>query len=115
MPARSRKEFHKPVCQPKRPVVDGIKVHSAHEAKVYGELKLLERAGKIKNLQRQISYKLIVNGVKVCTYVADFTYTDATKDGEQFVMLDAKQFLTPVYRIKKALMLALYGITIVER
>ncbi len=39
--------------------VDGITFDSRKEARRYTELKLLERTGKITDLQRQVKFKLI--------------------------------------------------------
>jgi len=45
------------------------------------------------------------------SYRADFTYVN--EDGQPIVE-DVKGFRTPVYRLKKKLMRALYGIEILE-
>lgn len=55
-------------------VVDGIRFDSKAEAKRYGELKLLEKAGKIISLAVHPKYDLTVNGVLIATYKADFSY-----------------------------------------
>jgi hypothetical protein len=77
------------------------------------ELRLLERAGKIKDLCRQVSYELIPkqDGERACTYVADFLYFG--EDGK-LVVEDAKGVRTDAYRIKKKLMLWIHGIKIKE-
>ncbi len=93
-----------------RTEVDGIFFCSKKEAKRYGELKLLEKAGKIKNLQLQTQFDLIVNGMVVCRYRSDFTFMG--EDG--LVVEDVKGVKTAVYVIKRNLMKALYNITIVE-
>ena len=59
----------------RRTVVDGISFASAKEARRYGELKLMERAGQISELKLQVRYKL----VQTVTYVADFEYFDTKK------------------------------------
>ena len=53
---------------------------------------------------------LVVNGKKVCKYTADFRYT--TPSGE--IIEDVKGVKTTVYRIKKKLVEALFGIEITE-
>jgi hypothetical protein len=58
----------------KKKVIDGYKFLSLLEAKRYGELKLLERAGEIKNLEVHPRYPLLVKGHPICTYEADFRY-----------------------------------------
>lgn len=114
LPRKKKATYHKPICQPKRPVVDGITFDSQHEATVYGKLKLLERAGVVRSLQTQVPYALLVKEVPVCKYVADFTFDELVKGVWEFVVLDAKQFRTPIYRLKKKLMLAVHGIVIRE-
>lgn len=99
----------------KRTIVDGISFSSKREAKRYCELKLLEKCGKISNLRCQARYPLVVKGVKICTYVADFVYHDIlTSDIGIRVVEDVKGVKTPAYKLKKKLMLAVYSIEIVE-
>lgn len=91
---------------------DGQKFDSVKEFHRWGCLRLLERAGKIKDLKRQVTFELIPkqDGERACTYVADFTYYE---DGK-LVVEDCKGFKTDVYRIKKKLMLWVHGISIRE-
>lgn len=91
-------------------VVDGITFSSKAEASRYQNLKIQERLGAISLLTLQPSFELIVNGYKICSYVADFRYRKAG----QSVIEDCKGFKTPVYRLKKKLMKAIYGIEIYE-
>jgi hypothetical protein len=90
--------------------IDGQRFDSKGEAGRYQELKLLEAAGVITDLERQIKYALVVNGVKLGAYVADYRY----KENGQQVVEDFKGVVTPVYRLKKKLMKALHGIDILE-
>lgn len=92
-------------------VVDGITFASKKEANRYQDLKLLEKAGEIIDLDRQITFSLDPYSVHVCNYIADFVYE--TRDGKQ-VVEDVKGHRTKEYRIKKRLMLACHGIEIVE-
>lgn len=72
-------------------VVDGITFDSKKEAKRYAELKLLERAGAIRDLRRQVRYELIsafdVPGkhYRPTSYVADFVYIDCKTDRKSVV------------------------------
>lgn len=84
--------------------VDGHRFPSKKEANVYIGLKLLERSKKISGLTLQPRYPLVVNGHKVCTYVADFMFFEAGK----CVAADAKGYKTQVYQIKSKLFRALY-------
>jgi hypothetical protein len=91
--------------------VDGIVFDSIKESRRYGELKLLQRGRQISGLQVQPSFSIVINGVKVCTYKADFGYVDHTGSP---VIEDCKGFKTPVYRLKRKLMLAVHGIEVLE-
>lgn len=102
----------------KKITVDGMTFDSKREYSRYCELKLLGKAGEIKNLQTQVKYILIPaqkhNGKVVereCSYIADFVYQN--KAGE-LIVEDTKGFKTKEYRIKRKLMLHIYGIRIVE-
>ena len=100
--------------------VDGITFDSAKEARRYGELKLLEKAGEIYDLQRQVPFVVIPvqkdeNGKvleREVKYVADFTYKE--KGSLRRTVEDVKGAKTEVYRIKKKLMLYRNGIRIKE-
>lgn len=86
--------------------VDGIVFHSAKEAKRYGELKLLQRAGKISELKLQPKFKLVIEE----TYIADFSYVE---NGAK-VIEDVKGFLTATYRRKRKAIRVQHGIVIRE-
>ena len=91
---------------------DGQVFDSVKEYHRWGMLKLLERAGRISDLKRQVSYELIPKqqGERACSYVADFTYMENGK----LVVEDCKGFRTPEYRLKRKLMLWVHGIRIKE-
>ena len=97
--------------------VNGIRFDSKREANRWAELRLMERAGKIQKLKRQVRYLLIPSQYRVgkciereASYIADFVYI---KDGH-LVVEDCKGFRTPEYRLKRKLMLQLYDIRLVE-
>lgn len=103
----------------RKTVVDGIVFDSKKEAVRWQELRLLERAGEIHELQRQVPFilipaqkdergKVIEKQVK---YIADFTYRG--KD-HRLVVEDVKGVRTDVYRIKKKLLLYRHGLRIKE-
>lgn len=94
----------------RRTEVDGVTFDSKAEAARWQQLQLLQRAGEIRNLQRQVSYPIVVNGVKVCIYRADFVYEDECGQ----VVEDVKGMKTPTYNLKKKLMKAVHGIDILE-
>ena len=91
-------------------VVDGVTFDSRKEARRYSELKLLEKCGKIHSLTLQPRFDLIVNGTKCGFYRADFKYTENNRE----IVEDCKGFKTPVYRLKKKLVKAIYGVDILE-
>ena len=96
--------------QAKPTIQDGHRFASLREARVYQDLKLQERAGAISHLELQPRYTLVVNDHHVGSYFADFRYLE----NGVTVVADAKGVHTPIYRLKKKLMLALYGIEITE-
>ena len=91
---------------------DGQVFDSVKEYHRWGCLRLLERAGEIKDLKRQVKFELIPKqeGERACHYIADFTYMENGK----LVVEDCKGFKTDVYKIKKKLMLMEHGIRIKE-
>jgi uncharacterized protein YggL (DUF469 family) len=96
----------------KKVTIDGFVFDSIKEGEYYKSLVILQRVGEIKKFQRQTVYKLAVNGVHICKYVADFVVWN--KDGTVEVV-DVKGAHTAklaVFRIKAALMLAVYGIVV---
>ena len=114
-------------------VVDGMTFDSRKEANRWCELRMLQRAGEIKNLRRQVEYVLIQEkrepptvgkrgGVKegrviqkAVKYRADFVYT--SKDGKTIVE-DVKGYkgggAYAVFAIKKKLMSEVFGIEVQE-
>ena len=93
---------------------DGIKHDSRKEARRWVELTLLQRAGEISDLKRQVKYELIPKqeGERAVTYIADFVYND-NKTGNT-VIEDCKGFKTDVYKLKRKLFQYRYGIKIKE-
>ena len=124
-------------CGNKKVTVDGIEFDSKKEAQRYLELKLLQQAGQIEQLELQKVFELIPAQFetfprygkkgqrlkdgrrcieKSCVYKADFTYK---KDG-QLIVEDTKGYRDPSsatyakFVIKRKLLLWLYGIRIIE-
>ena len=91
-------------------VVDNIRFASKKEAARYCDLRLLERAGEISELELQPKYKIIVFDCLICSYIGDFRYRE---NGEQ-VVEDVKGVKTPAYRLKNKLMWAVHNIKIKE-
>lgn len=91
--------------------IDGHKFDSGFEAEHYAELKLMERAGIITDLELQPRFLLqegfIYHGHKErkVEYVADFQYR---QDGK-LIVEDTKGFRTDTYKLKRKLFLYKYG------
>jgi len=71
-------------------VYKGIKFDSKKEMYRYLELEKLYKLGIIKDLEVHPKYDLIVNGVKIGRYTADFKYTH----NEEKVVEDVKSKVT---------------------
>ena len=92
--------------------VEGIRFDSKAEAKRWGELRLLERANQIRDLERQVTYRLEVNSELVSRYVADFRYFDRARS--KWVVEDVKGVRTPEFKLKAKLMKAIHRIEVIE-
>lgn len=118
---KRRKYRNKPVYQtpdgsivgaehtgPKKKIADSLR-----EYRRLLELQAEERAGRIRQLRTQVRFVLRVNGLKIGAYWADSTYIR----GGRLVVEDVKSDMTrrlAVYKLKKLLVRALYGIEITE-
>ena len=107
----------------KKVTVDGITFDSRKEANRFCELKWLERAGKIKNLQRQVKFELTpafkdhTGKVfeKSSSYTADFVYDEVLPMGlRRQIVEDVKGYRTKEYILKRKMMMERYGIRIRE-
>ena len=103
----------------KKVIYDGIKFDSIKEKSYYIKYKLMEQAGEIHNLERQVEFELIETfklndrTYRKTKYIADFTYYD--KDNKLHVIdVKSKVTKTKVYQLKKKLMVYKYGIEIEE-
>lgn len=85
---------------------DGIMFDSRAEARRWHDLRMMERAGLISNIRRQVRFPLVWNGMLICNYIADFVYREADKAGDTIEDVKSAGTRTPVYRIKAKLMAA---------
>ena len=106
-----------------RTTIDNITFASKAEARRYSQLKMLEKAGQIRQLKIQPKYPLVFQvgagghrTANVGDYIADFWYLRIERGVEYPVIEDVKSkpTMTPVYRLKKKMVEAIYGITITE-
>lgn len=97
-----------------RTIVDGLKFDSRGECDRWLQLKLLERAGEICGLRRQVKFPLYAwtpsGKEQIGTYAADFQYRDMRTNRE--VTEDFKGCITAEFRRTQKLMRANYGIEI---
>jgi hypothetical protein len=112
--ARAEKHGRIPRASKIRRTVGNITFHSLAEANRYKVLKMAEIAGRISRLTIQPKYPLLVNGHLIGHYIGDFEYLNETG---QVVLEDVKSKHTakdPVYRLKKKMLFACYGMEIKE-
>ena len=77
-------------------VVDGIRFDSKAEAGRWHTLRMLAMAGEILSLERQVVFPLLVNGVAIGRYIADFVYTESNSG--QRVIEDVKGHQTELFK-----------------
>lgn len=110
--AKTRKYRNQPVS------LYGMKFASKRERNRYRDLLLLEIAGKVCDIRRQVPFDLVVNGHHICRYVCDFQYFDIEKG--RAIVEDTKGFVDPhntayrIFQIKKALMFSVHNIDVQE-
>ena len=102
---------------------NGIKFDSKKEAQRYAELMAELRSGDIRNLRLQQTFTLqeayttyTGERVRAIRYVADFAY-ERCVDGEWCETVEdvkSRATRTPMYNVKKKMMLHKYGITVQE-
>lgn len=104
----------------KKVIIDGIKFDSEKEGNYYLKLKILEKAGKIRDLKLQVPFVLLetfkvgYRTYRKTKYIADFTYFD---DKDKLHVVDVKSEATrkdKTYQLKKKLLAWKYGIEIEE-
>jgi len=114
-------------------VVDGIRFDSTKEAKRYSELRLLEKAGLITDLETQPKFPIDVvqlweNGrwtwrtsrdeppelIQCRVFTADFRYTDTTTGKVVIEDVKSRPTKTTAYRLRKRIVEAIHGVTISE-
>lgn len=104
----------------RKTIVDGIKFDSKREAERYTYLSIMQKAGLICDLKRQVRYELLpaqrINGKVVergVSYYADYVYV--VKETGETVVEDVKGFRdNPVWILKRKLMLYFHGIRVKE-
>lgn len=97
----------------KKIIIDGHEFDSIKEGEHYKQLKLLEKAGIIKELELQKKFELQPNFIdnngkkhRAITYIVDFYYYDTIE--QCYIAEDVKGYKTEVYKIKKKMFMYKY-------
>jgi hypothetical protein len=93
----------------KKTRLDGYIFDSAMEAKRYGQLKLLLRAGEISELRIHPSWPIRVNDKPICHVELDFEYRDRLG---RIHHEDVKGAMTALSSVKRKLVEASHGIEV---
>ncbi len=101
---------------------DGYKFDSKREHARYCDLKVLLKSGDIADLKVHPKFEIVVNGQKICSYTADFSYFEILTPFNgglcsEYIVEDVKSPPTRKkrdYRLTKKLMKAVHGIEIRE-
>jgi len=96
----------------KKTIINGIRFDSKKEANRWCDLQIMQQAGEISNLERQVPIYLLGRDENILTptgrkmrYVADFQYFDHRINA--VVLEDSKGFPTEVFKLKKAILAAM--------
>lgn len=99
----------KPKYCNKKCAFNGKKFDSLSEMHRYVFLLEQEKKGVISDLKTQDSIEIVINGYKICKYLADFTY----RYKGRYIIEDVKGWaITPVFRIKAKLVKAVHNLDI---
>lgn len=107
----------------KKTTVDGLRFDSLKEARRYAELRLLEMAGKIRELETQPRFPITVvelwrpgrrSLVHCGKFTADFRYVDVESGAVVIEDTKSRPTKTTAYRLRKRLVEAIHGITVTE-
>ncbi len=106
-PVTARKYRNEPVTH------EGMKFDSKKEFQRFLDLSVMERAGVISELTCHPKYVFEHNGVRIASYKADFAYFDGNG---AVVVEDVKSepSKTQAYRLRKKMMKAFFGISVIE-
>jgi len=90
-------------------VIDGTHFPSQAEGRRYQELRLMEKAGEISELEVHPRYPITINNQKVCIVELDFAYLD---QAAQRHYVDCKGMDTALSKLKRKLIFAVHAITV---
>jgi len=91
--------------------IDGHWFASKAEGTRYMQLKAMKEAGDIERLELQPAFPLVINSVRIGTYIADFRYCawdEASQRMDRVIIEDVKGAITSIYALKRKILRALY-------
>lgn len=103
-----------PVVPSESRTMGGVTFDSKREMLRWAELQLLQRAGEITELKRQVSYSVSIASVHFCKFTPDAEYID--RHGVK-VFEDVKSSGTAkdtAYRLRKKAFEIFYGVKVTE-
>lgn len=102
-------------------VINGERYDSIKEANRHGELKMLEKAGKIERIERQVPFLLLPQKKRSdgrtereVFYYADFVYYDNERQCLVVEDVKSRATVTKDYVLKRKLMLSVHNISVME-
>ena len=100
----------------RKKLVNGLMFDSTKEARRYQDLELMQKAGQITDLRRQVPYPIYIKGKLICEWRADFVYKEEAQGGQTYFIRveDVKGWKTDIYKLKKKMVEAEYGFQILE-
>lgn len=96
--------------------LDGVFFHSEAEGNRYLQLKVMEAAGLIARIEKQVPYAVSIDGSHICNYIADFRYFILDEGGgtKAIVIEDVKGQRTAEFILKKKMVEAKHKISVIE-
>lgn len=82
---------------------------SEGEHKYWCKLKMMQKAGIIEKLERQVRFDFVINGVKIGHYTCDFFFFDVEQNKARVLDFKGKYRLPPDVPLRMKLVKALHG------
>jgi len=112
-------EQYREMAKPKRTkygnvkvVIDGESYDSKIEAEFHHHLKLRERIGEVYGIVRQKDFLIELSGQRICVLKVDFWFYDRRTLGMRAVDIKGGPTDTPVFRLKRKLVRAMFGVEV---
>ena len=89
-----------------------LRFDSKAEARRWDKLCEMQKLGLIKDLKRQVPFKIAVDGAGIATYLLDFSYRDDEGNVRYEDVKGGKATQTPLSKLKIKLVEAQHGIKV---